>query len=142
MDGGRGGAGPRASEGYRATIEQEIRRAPGIHLRELQRRTSLSWSTVIHHLRTLERGSVVRIVREERYTRLFPCAAGHDPAPALTGRAIDILALLQEGGGHTSGEIQLRLSISPQLASYHLRRLVECGQATKVAGRPSRYYRA
>lgn len=56
----------------RRKVLQAIRMRPGINKTELSRRTELSWGTVGHHLRMLERDGVVVLVRVGRTVHAAP----------------------------------------------------------------------
>jgi len=118
--------------GPRAKILRCIQECPGIHLRQIERDTSLALGQVLYHLDRLERMGVVVSSREggfRRFYRSHDVARGEKPfIGALRQplpRAIQ-LALLDEGP-RTHKELQARAKVAASTLSFHLQRLVSAG---------------
>lgn len=118
--------------GPRAEIVRCIQECPGIHLRQIERETSLALGQVLYHLDRLERMGVVVSSRERGFRRFYgshDVARGDKPfVGALRQplpRAIQ-LALLEDGP-RTHKDLQTRANVAASTLSFHLQRLVEAG---------------
>lgn len=125
----------------RLRLLELIRGTPGLHLRELQRRTGLGWGALAHHFSTLVRQRAVRVERNGRH--LLAYAAGAAPLEeteklALHGEARVIYDAIGPEGS-TQGDLVASLGVSRQLVAYHLERLAEKGLVEVSAERPKRY---
>lgn len=128
----------------RARLLHLIERNPGLHLRELQRRTSSGWGALVHHLRTLCRERRVRLERNGRFLVAYAAGAASLPLAAgafMHGEARRICLALGPDGS-TQAEVAQALDISRQLAAYHLRRLIERGAVHVLDVKPKRYLAA
>jgi len=118
--------------GTRQELLRHISSHPGQHLRQLGETFGLSLSTVIHHLRTLERESYVRSYRDGRFRRFYPVRVpgnrrSPDPRPEMQRR---VLAVLNEQPGLSPSQIARALTCSRQALHYHLRQLERDGSLT------------
>ena len=114
-----------------------IRRFPGVHPREMERRLGLSEHLATYHLDQLSRDGRVQRLDEAGYCRYFPALSRRTWSQrelsfiALMRRpvALRIVVLLLEGA-RSQGEIAKALAIAKSSASYHLSMLVAEGFAT------------
>jgi predicted transcriptional regulator len=66
--------------GYQQPLQLEVRRriyqcivdSPGLHFREIQRRTNLATGSLDYHLHFLHKNSLIRIEKDKNYTRYYP----------------------------------------------------------------------
>lgn len=55
----------------RGKIYQFILKNPGLHLRELERKSKIPKSTLVHHLKFLEKRELVKSTQDKRFTRYY-----------------------------------------------------------------------
>lgn len=113
----------------RKKIYNFIRKNPGIHLRELQRKLSIPLSSLEHHVEYMIRKDIIDKEREGRYTRYF---AGH-----LTKEEREVISALRHAKLREIVSIVLKqkevksqdfidhLNIPSSTLSYYLKYLVE-----------------
>ena len=112
----------------RRSIYEAISRRPGIHVRGLSRDVGLALGSIEHHLRQLERHSLIFSHHEGR-RRTYYCADSIDPqdAPLLHALGkelcVDILAALVLGDVSSVSGVAGRIGIPTTIASHHMRRL-------------------
>jgi len=100
---------------------------PGIHFKELQRRSQLANGTLVHHVAMLEKAGRLTAHRSSGYTCYF--LAGTRPeqrkaAPAVKAvGAAALLAAVQSQPGLTMAEAASAAGLQPSTVSYHARRL-------------------
>jgi len=117
----------------RARIVRVVDEEPGIHQRELHRRSGVAWGAFAFHLRTLEKAGHLRRVRAGPYVAVVPASA-RDSAPPLphpVARAV-YDALPQDGGPIPLADVVAKVGRSRELVSYHLRGLEERGLARRT----------
>lgn len=117
---------------------------PGLHVRELERRTGMPFSTLRHHLRALERHGLVEARTEGPSTHYF--VRGPDAPPVVLAALRQdplrrVLVLLLHAGGGTSYRTLLRLSgLPPSTLSTQLHVLARRGLVERFpSGRESVY---
>ena len=118
--------------GPRAVILDRIQECPGIHLRQIERDTSLALGQVLYHLDRLERMGVVVSTREGGFRRFFrshDVARGEKPYVAALRQPLPrrIQLALLERGALTHKDLQLRMEVAASTLSFHLQRLVGAG---------------
>ena len=116
----------------RRRILEEVRRAPGLHLRELHRRVGGGWGAFDFHLGILRRAGHVRIAREGRYAAVYPMgqeASGPVVHHPVTRRVLDLLP--PDGSCVPLPTLRERADLSRQLLDYHLARLEQMGLARR-----------
>lgn len=136
---GAGGAGlfsriegPRLLEHRgRAALVQAIEAEPGVHLRELARRTGIAEGALRHHLRKLEDAGLILGRPLGGYLCYFlPAAAtaagAGTAAAARSDGARKVLAAI-EGGATGVRAIAAATGLAPSTVSHHLGRLREAG---------------
>ncbi len=116
----------------RRIIYEVIERYPGLHMRDIKRRTSLSLNLVRYHLGELERYGLIKEVETEGYKRYYPTK---DEDFQLDKKEKDILALLRKKKPlkitlyllkeqrATHNEIATELEMAHSTLSYHLKKL-------------------
>lgn len=127
----------------RRRLHDAIGEYPGLHLRELARRTELSAKHVEYHLRRLEKAGVVTSKQEDRYRRYYPTAEGstgrrdvvdrhQKKALALLRRPVPlhIVLLLLDRGAMDHGSLKEAVGIGHGTLSYHLKNLAAQGVVT------------
>ncbi len=131
---------PHADSEVRERIKAAVQEAPGIHMRELERRVGISFGAVDHHVHVLERRGDVVAFWDGHFRRLF---ATDLVLPSESRRLNEddrrFLALCRR---HTSlaivlniaaegrlrhGELQRRIGRSKATLSYHLERMMSVG---------------
>jgi predicted transcriptional regulator len=113
----------------RKKIYSFIRKNPGFHLREIQRRLNMPLSSLEHHIQYMIRKNVIYKEREGHYTRYF---AGHltkeerKVISALRHEKLrEIVSIVLERKEVKSQDLIDYLGISYSSLSYYLKYLVE-----------------
>lgn len=128
----------------RKRIYECVRTNPGVHFREIQRRTSMSIGVLEYHLNHLVDRGLLTVDRAESFSRYFPGGQidkGKQRILSALRQEIPrgmILFLLRKPGA-THGELLANFTISGGTLSYHISKLASMGvlQVEKV-GRESR----
>ncbi|MCK4718093.1 MAG: winged helix-turn-helix transcriptional regulator, partial [Thermoplasmata archaeon] len=117
---------------------------PGLHFREIVRRSDMSSSNVEYHLRHLVKHGILVVVEDGRLKRFYVQGkVGHAEKKILSvlrkeiPRGIVLFLLLEPGSG--VGDIGEVFDLSPSQLSYYLRKLVDKGIISKEEGK-SRYH--
>ncbi len=120
----------------REQLYEAVKDEPGIHAHALSEAVEIGWGTTVYHLRRLEKNGMVTSEKRGRYRRFFP-AAGY------VARTREILSVLQnettndiartilKEPGLNQKAICEKLDISPSLANWHIKRLVEADLVEK-----------
>ncbi len=130
----------------RKKILDVIEADPGIHFKELQRRSGLSNGNLVHHLRALTNANLISDVRTGGYTCYFAAqdATRHsmEVAPVLRSDAArNVLERIQEQPGIQAKELVEVLGIGNSTVHYHLKRLQKVGLAAPERdGRSIRFF--
>lgn len=115
----------------RAELVQRIEAHPGIHYQDLIRAMDKGKGAIEHHLRKLQEGGRVKVLRSAGYTCFFPAAYDRRlaaTAPALkSDGARRILAAIRDHPGESASAITLSTGLSPAVVSHHLQRLGAAG---------------
>jgi len=130
----------------RKRIFECIRASPGIHFREIQRRTELPIGVLEYHLNYLVNRGVLSLDKRENFSRYFPSGeVGADKQRILSAlrqeipRGIILYLLRNPGANH--GELLGNFSISGGTLSYHVKKLVNKGVVRVVKeGRESKLW--
>jgi len=124
-------AGPLELES-RKRIFECVRSNPGLHFREIQRRTGLSIGVLDYNLDYMVRRGLVTVTKREGFSRYFPGGGiGADKQRILSCLRQEIprgivLYLLRHPGA-THGEPLENFTISGGTLSYHVKKLVSKG---------------
>lgn len=128
----------------RKRIFECVRAAPGIHFREIQRRTELPIGVLEYHLNYLVTRSVLVLDKRENFSRYFPGGEiSQEKRRILSALRQEIprgiILFLLNHPGATHGEVLGNFSISGGTLSYHVKKLVNMGVVqVEKAGRESR----
>lgn len=130
----------------REDLLQRITREPGICYTDLKRATEMNTGAIVHHLRAMERTSLITSRKEGAFRRFY--AMGAVPAaasgmvravPKLTPMQARVVALLEEAP-LTQAEMAERLGLSQQGMSHHVKALERAGHiAPEFDGKAWRY---
>lgn len=130
----------------RRRIFETIKEFPGIHMRELQRKTGMALGTLRYQIRFLERHGLIVEKREGRLLTYYPARGGAE----VDARDKKYLIILRQElprlivlhlmmhPHSTHSEIKVHFNVSPSTLSYHLKRLM----GADILGRDEkgRYY--
>lgn len=120
----------------RARVLDFVRRHPGVHEREVERRLGLSGRLAAYHLGVLAGEGKVRRFADGQYQRYVDAAQKWTAADlrALAALrkpvALRIAVLLLDRGGLAHGEVAAALGLAKASASHHLGHLVQAGILT------------
>lgn len=123
---------PSVTPGPRADILAVVMSTPGIHLRSVERETSLPLGQVLYHLDRLERMGLLVSARDAGFRRYYPARdVGRGEKRYLAALRTEaqrhaILALL-ERPRMTHKELQDALGVAGSTLSFHLQRLLAAG---------------
>jgi predicted transcriptional regulator len=115
----------------RNTILKAINFFPGIRYNDLIRATNLTNGTLSHHLTTLEKRSVIKIIRikNSNITRYYPASTPSEEILILGYLKIkttsEILLLLSENKYCTFVQIVSSIQKAPSTISWNLKRLMD-----------------
>ncbi|WP_421077663.1 winged helix-turn-helix transcriptional regulator [Methanothermococcus sp. Ax23] len=121
----------------RKKIYNLIKKSPGIHFREIEKRLNMAVGSLQYHLHYLEKRNIIRSEHYGDYVRYFPkdCQLDDTDKKILsflrrkTSRHI-LLYLLEKPANHK--EISENIGLSPSTISWHLNKLVEAGIVEKT----------
>lgn len=115
----------------RRKIYECISGSPGIHFREIQRRTGMATGSVDYHLHFLHRHGLVRTEKSGRFLRYYPANvaySGEDKellSLLRQERIRKILIHLMENRKSNARKISDELGVSPSNLSWYLKMLLE-----------------
>jgi predicted transcriptional regulator len=113
----------------RKRIFECVRHSPGIHFREIQRRTGMPIGVLEYHLHYLVSKSLLTVEKQESFSRYFPCgqiSAEKQRIMSALRQEIPrgIILYLLRNPNATHGEVLRNFSISGGTLSYHIKKLV------------------
>ncbi|MFH1255966.1 MAG: winged helix-turn-helix transcriptional regulator [Candidatus Diapherotrites archaeon] len=125
--------------GARKKIYTEIKSAPGIHFRELQRRTGLATGSLQYHLDVLVKKHVVKVLKEKKFARYYTIremiesfdAAALGILRQQSIRQIVLFLLQSKSKSANNMDIAAAVSLSPSTVSVHLDKMVGVGLLKK-----------
>jgi predicted transcriptional regulator len=123
-----------------------IEAEPGLHLRELERRSGVPLSTLRHHLRYLRQHRLVEVVEDKNVRRYFATSLAEPmdrrALAALRQESLRrvVLYVLSRGGTAEYQDILNDLRVPPSTLGVYLSQLTQQGVlARRSIGRESRY---
>ncbi|MDD5148165.1 MAG: metalloregulator ArsR/SmtB family transcription factor, partial [Candidatus ainarchaeum sp.] len=131
----------------RQRIYNLIEQNPGLHFREIQRRTGLAVGSLQYHLDYLAKKHIVRIEKRGKFTRYYS-VQGHQLGESQQTmsllrqeslRKIMIFLLTKRRANNT--RIAEALGLSPSTISWHLEKLVSAGLLEKKRKGRKIYYK-
>lgn len=131
----------------RETIYRTIQRAPGLHFRELQRRTGLAIGSLQYHLDYLLKAHLIRVEKHGKFSRYYTVRGKQlgesTKAMALlrqrSTREIVLFLLTRRSANNTA--ISRKIGLSPSTTSWHLAKLTGAGVLGKRRrGRKTFFY--
>lgn len=123
---------PEVTPGPRADILACVMAAPGIHLRSVERETTLPLGQVLYHLDRLERMGLVVSARDVGFRRYYPArAVGRGEKRYLAALRTQVprhvLLALLERTQMSHKELQSAVGVAGSTLSFHLQRLLAAG---------------
>ncbi len=115
----------------RRKVYELIRKSPGIHFRELERRLGMAVGNLQYHLQYLEEKDLIKSEQDGKYTRYFPREhplgkIDREILSSLRRRASrHILIYLLRNPNASNIDISKNVHLSPSTVSWHLNKLVE-----------------
>lgn len=130
---------PEAAHPARQALLQAIRASPGLHFKELQRRSGQGRSSTLHHVRKLIAAGHVREVRTAGYTCYVPRELGNRDLSAAvpvlrSPGARRLFAAALAHPGLPQGELARLAGLKASTASYHMQRLAQAGLVSTAQG--------
>lgn len=120
----------------RQKIYDLIQSSPGLHFREIQRRTGLATGSLQYHLEYLEKKHLIRQVKEKKFSRFYLVREPFYEEKEMgalrqeSSRKI-MLFLLQKKRGASNKQISKAIELSPSTTSWHLENLFAKGLLAK-----------
>jgi predicted transcriptional regulator len=114
--------------------------SPGIRYRELLRITSLNNGTLSHHLSTLEKSSIIKVLRSENsnITRYYPSSTPNEETIILGFLKIkttkELMVKLLEKRSCTFNELVLHINKAPSTTSWNIKRLMDSNVIIRKRG--------
>ncbi len=137
----------------RRDIYDLVRREPGLHMREIQRRLDLSIALTEYHLRQLEESDLVTSIMEEGYKRFYPTTgADGGELRSLGGEERRMLGLFRQpiplrvtlfllnDEPATNSQIADGLGLSRSRLSFHLNKMLRQNVIRKLTRSEGRGY--
>lgn len=131
----------------RNRIYRVIEKSPGLHFREIQRRTNTAVGSLQYHLEFLGKRHLIRAEREGKFVRYHAVRGKEEEADRKTlgllrqqsVRRIVLFMLTNKRASNAS--ISRAIGLSPSTTSWHIDKLVSAGLVEKKRrGRKSFFY--
>ncbi len=133
--------------GTRNKIYQLIEASPGLHFRELQRRSGMAVGAMQYHLDTLQKNHLIRVEKQGRFNRYFSVRGAqlglHEKTMSSLRQesARKIIIFLLEKKQATNFEIAQAVQLSASTVSWQLAKLAEAGVVSeKRAGKQKLFF--
>src|SRR3989338_7824255 len=137
------------------SLDLEVRRqiyncileSPGLHFREIQRRTGLATGSIDYHIHFLHKNGLIRMERDKNYVRYYPLTRNwseeeKEVLNLLRNKKIrHILIFLLEKKKSTPLKISENTTISLSTLSWYLKQLQERGVLTQTKKGRFRIYK-
>jgi len=117
----------------RKKIYECIIKSPGLHFREVQRRTNLATGTLDYHLHFLHKNGLIRAEKSGRFTRYYASEVAYDEQEKSLlsilrqGHARRIIIHLLQSKKSNASKISESTGLSPSNLSWYLKLLEEKG---------------
>jgi predicted transcriptional regulator len=123
----------------RRRIYEQIMAVPGIHFRDLQRKSRASTGVLDYHLHYMESRGLIRAAPEGKYTRYYVSGTTTDEdrkimAALRIGGQRKILMFLLVNGETGVSDIANQVNLSKSTVSFHTKRLLAAGAVSKRNG--------
>ncbi|MDO8428837.1 MAG: winged helix-turn-helix transcriptional regulator [Candidatus Diapherotrites archaeon] len=116
--------------GVRKEIFELIKQSPGLHFREIKRRTNLAIGALQYHLNVLEKNNFVRSEKKGKFTRYFlfssqETAQDQGTLSLLRDENIRKITLfILEHKQATNKQLSEFLQLSPSTVTFHVKKLI------------------
>ena len=130
----------------RGEIFKCLSKSPGLHFRELQRRTGLATGSLQYHIDYLKKKGLITEQKSWDYSRFYPTKELSEKEQEIMSslrqkNVRKLLIFLLKNPGSNHGQIQKNLGLSPSTVSWYLKRSVESGILhQEKKGRQSHFY--
>ncbi len=115
--------------GARQKIYELLKTSPGLHFREIQRRTGLATGTLQYHLDYFEKKHLIRQVKEKKFSRFYliqePFVEEKEMASLRQESTRKIIMFLLNKKKATNKQLAKAIELSPSTTSFHLSKLLE-----------------
>lgn len=109
--------------------------SPGLHFREIQRRTGLATGSLQYHLEYLEKKHLIRHVKEKKFSRFYlvrESFSGEKEMSALRQESTrKIILFLLSKKKASNKQISRAIGLSPSTTSWHMEKLLSSGLVEK-----------
>ena len=128
----------------RKRVYECVRQSPGLHFREIQRRTNLPIGVLEYHLNYLVQRQLLSLEKQDNFSRYYPGGQlSGDKQRILSALRQEIprgiILFLLKNPGATHGEILSNFTVSGGTLSYHIKKLTTKGVVrVEKKGRESR----
>lgn len=131
----------------RNKVYQIIEQSPGLHFRELQRRSGLAVGALQYHLETLQKNHLIRVEKQGGFNRYFSVRGTQLGASEKTmallrqESARKIIIFLLEKKQASNFDIATAVQLSASTVSWQLAKLAEAGVVSeKRAGKKKMFF--
>lgn len=130
----------------RKKLYREVKHAPGIHFRELKRRTGLAIGSLQYHLDVLTNVHLIKMQKRGKFIRYFPVIGEHTESEKTTLALLReesvrkiILFLIQKKRA-TNRQLAKFLELAPSTVSFHMQKLLKSNLVGKKRTRKKTYF--
>jgi predicted transcriptional regulator len=129
----------------RQSIYSLISTSPGLHFREIQRRTKIATGQLTYHLNYLQKVGLIKFENDGEYLRYYANIQITDEERRILEMLLQksirhILLFLLENNNCNHDHLVKNLDIAPSTISWHLKKLIDANIVNKeVEGRRSFY---
>ena len=120
----------------RRKIYKTIESSPGLHFREIQRRTGMAIGSLQYHLEQLEKKNLIRAQKETKFIRYYAVRqtliADKNLISLLRQDSVrKIVIFLLENKAVNNQKLSKAIGLSPSTTSWHMEKLLSTGVAEK-----------
>lgn len=130
----------------RAKIYRIVKKSPGLHFREIQRRSRLAIGNLQYQLEVLQKNHLLKASKHGKFVRYYSVQGEPAEADALVLSLLRqesirriVLFLLTEKKG-TNFSIASAIGLSPSTTSWHVKKLLDAGIAEKRSRGKKRFF--